>query len=54
LHLAYIIGFRSRVAVLVNWIWSYLTYDRHARIIVAVEPSGRRAIEQRPPPQRTP
>jgi NADH:ubiquinone reductase (H+-translocating) len=54
LHLAYIIGFRSRMAVLVNWIWSYLTYDRHARIIVAVEPSRRRAIEQRPPPQRTP
>ena len=36
LHLAYIVGFRSRVSVLVNWIWSYLTYDRHARIIVAV------------------
>jgi NADH:ubiquinone reductase (H+-translocating) len=54
LHLAYIIGFRSRVAVLVNWIWSYLTYDRHARIIVAVEPSRRPALEQRPPPQRTP
>jgi len=54
LHLAYIIGFRSRVAVLVNWIWSYLTYDRHARIIVAVEPSARPALEQRPPPQRTP
>jgi NADH:ubiquinone reductase (H+-translocating) len=41
LHLAYIVGFRSRVAVLVNWIWSYLTYDRHARIIVAVEPMRR-------------
>jgi NADH dehydrogenase len=39
LHLAYIIGFRSRFVVLVNWIWSYLTYDRHARIIVAVEPN---------------
>jgi NADH dehydrogenase len=54
LHLAYIVGFRSRVAVLVNWVWSYLTYDRHARIIVAVEPSPRPALEQRPPPQRTP
>jgi NADH dehydrogenase len=54
LHLAYIIGFRSRVAVLVDWIWSYLTYDRHARIIVAVEPAARPALEQRPPPQRTP
>jgi NADH dehydrogenase len=46
LHLAYIIGFRSRVAVLVNWVWSYLTYDRHARIIVAVEIP--------PPPAPTP
>ena len=48
LHLAYIIGFRSRVAVLVNWIWSYLTYDRHARIIVAVEPQRRPALAQPP------
>jgi hypothetical protein len=29
--------------VLVNWIWSYLTYDRHARIIVAVEQQRRSA-----------
>jgi NADH:quinone reductase (non-electrogenic) len=54
LHLAYIIGFRSRVAVLVNWIWSYLTYDRHARIIVSVEPSPRPALRAPAPPQRTP
>jgi NADH dehydrogenase len=50
LHLAYIVGFRSRVSVLVNWIWSYLTYDRHARIIVAVEPARRRSIEPARPP----
>ena len=50
LHLAYIIGFRSRVAVLVNWIWSYFTYDRHARIIVSVEPSPRPVLEA--PPRR--
>ena len=49
LHLAYIVGFRSRVSVLVNWIWSYLTYDRHARIIVAVEPQ-RRAAPAQPAP----
>jgi NADH dehydrogenase len=48
LHLAYIIGFRSRVAVLVNWIWSYFTYDRHARIIVSVEPSPRPVLEAPP------
>jgi NADH:ubiquinone reductase (H+-translocating) len=54
LHLAYIIGFRSRLAVLVNWIWSYVTYDRHARIIVSVEPSPRPVLEAPAPPQRTP
>jgi NADH dehydrogenase len=48
LHLAYIVGFRSRVSVLVNWIWSYLTYDRHARIIVAVEPSRRPDVAAQP------
>jgi NADH dehydrogenase len=50
LHLAYIVGFRSRIAVLVNWIWSYLTYDRHARIIVAVEPQRRAAPAPAAPP----
>ena len=54
LHLAYIIGFRSRVAVLVNWIWSYLTYDRHARIIVAVEPARRAARSAQPPAAPSP
>jgi NADH dehydrogenase len=32
-HLFFLIGFRNRVAVLVNWAWSYWTYQRHARII---------------------
>ena len=57
LHLAYIVGFRSRIAVLVNWIWSYLTYDRHARIIVAVETGRRPAAPGRPataPPEAAP
>jgi NADH dehydrogenase len=50
LHLAYIVGFRSRLAVLVNWVWSYLTYDRHARIIVAVETGRPAATPDRPAP----
>jgi len=33
LHLVYIVGFRNRVSVLLSWAWSYLTYDRHARLI---------------------
>jgi NADH dehydrogenase len=34
LHLVYLIGFRNRLAVLVNWSWNYLTYDHSARTLV--------------------
>jgi NADH dehydrogenase len=33
IHIAFLIGFRSRVIVLFEWAWSYLTYDRGARLI---------------------
>jgi NADH dehydrogenase len=35
LHLLYLIGFRNRANVLLNWAWNYLTYDRHSRIVAA-------------------
>jgi NADH dehydrogenase len=34
LHLLYLIGFRNRLSVLLNWSWNYLTYDRGTRLIV--------------------
>ncbi len=34
LHLVFLIGFRNRVVVLVNWAWNYLKWDRGNRIIV--------------------
>lgn len=37
-HLFFLIGFRNRLLVLVNWAWSYWTYQRHARIIVGRPP----------------
>jgi NADH dehydrogenase len=37
-HLFFLIGFRNRIIVLVNWAWSYWTYQRHARIIVGRTP----------------
>jgi NADH dehydrogenase len=40
LHLLYLIGFRNRVAVLVNWSWNYLTYDRSARTLVEAPARG--------------
>ncbi len=33
-HLFFLIGFRNRVIVLVNWSWNYLTWDRASRVIV--------------------
>lgn len=32
-HLVWLIGFRNRLLVLVNWAWNYLTYDRAVRLI---------------------
>lgn len=32
-HLWFLIGFRNRVAVMLTWIWSYITYGRGARLI---------------------
>lgn len=33
-HVFFLIGFRNRLVVLVNWAWAYWTYQRHARIIL--------------------
>src|ERR1041385_8584305 len=32
-HIFFLIGFRNRIIVLVQWAWSYLTYERGARLI---------------------
>ncbi len=32
-HLMYLVGFRNRLLVLIEWGWSYLTYQRSARLI---------------------
>jgi len=33
LHLLFLVGFRNRLSVLFQWIWSFLSYDRGARLI---------------------
>jgi NADH dehydrogenase len=33
-HLVFLIGFRNRAVVLVNWAWNYLTWDRASRVIL--------------------
>ncbi|MFL5812940.1 MAG: NAD(P)/FAD-dependent oxidoreductase [Bdellovibrionia bacterium] len=37
-HVFYLIGFRNRVAVILQWIWMYVTFGRGARLIVPPEP----------------
>jgi NADH dehydrogenase len=32
-HVTFLIGFRNRLVVLLDWGWSYWTYQRHARIV---------------------
>lgn len=41
LHIAYLISFRAKVLVFVDWIWSYMTFGRGARLITGgtLEPS---------------
>jgi NADH dehydrogenase len=32
-HILFLIGFRNRVLVIIQWAWSYVTYERGARLI---------------------
>jgi NADH:ubiquinone reductase (H+-translocating) len=32
-HILFLIGFRNRLVVMINWAWAYLTYERGARLI---------------------
>jgi NADH dehydrogenase len=38
LHIVYLMGFRNRANVLVNWAWNYLTYDRASRLLADPAP----------------
>ncbi|HYV72647.1 MAG TPA: NAD(P)/FAD-dependent oxidoreductase [Candidatus Binatia bacterium] len=33
IHIVFLIGFRNRLIVMIQWAWSYVTYDRSARLI---------------------
>ena len=46
-HIFFLIGFRNRVVVMLDWAWAYWSYQRNARIIV-----GRDAME--PDPSQSP
>ena len=33
IHIIFLVGFRSRIAVLIQWAWSYVTFNKGARLI---------------------
>ena len=33
IHILFLIGFRNRLTVMIQWAWSYITYERGARLI---------------------
>ena len=37
IHLFYLIGFRNRIMVLINWAWDYLLYERAVRFVFPSE-----------------
>jgi NADH:quinone reductase (non-electrogenic) len=39
LHLVFLIGFRNRLIVFVNWVWNYFTWDRGNRVIISPDSS---------------
>jgi NADH dehydrogenase FAD-containing subunit len=40
-HLYFLVGFRNRLIVGMNWLWSYLTFNRGARLITGLAPADR-------------
>ena len=45
-HLMYLVGFRNRVSVLIQWAWAYLSFQRGVRLIVGTERDG--SLQGRP------
>jgi len=40
-HVYFLIGFRSRLAVMLDWMWAYITFQRGVRLITGSGDSGR-------------
>jgi NADH dehydrogenase len=43
-HIFFLIGFRNRLVVLIDWAWAYWSYQRNARIIVGRYEQARRDL----------
>jgi NADH:quinone reductase (non-electrogenic) len=43
IHIFFLIGFRNRIVVMFDWALAYLTYQRHARLLIGPPPPTRTA-----------
>jgi NADH dehydrogenase len=41
-HIYFLIGFRNRIVVMIDWGWAYWTFQRYARIVMGAESPHRR------------
>lgn len=46
IHILFLIGFRSKVLVMFGWIWSYLTFQRGARLITGTSGSPAQSLRK--------
>ncbi len=46
-HIYFLIGFRNRLFVLIDWAWAYFTFERHARVVA--EPAAHGEPDTLPP-----
>jgi NADH dehydrogenase len=51
-HIYYLIGFRNRLSVALNWAWAYLTFQRGARLITGAGADAIGAPAERAPADR--
>jgi NADH dehydrogenase len=47
-HILYLIGFRNRLLVMIQWAWAYFTYERGARIITPISQTAPQQVERLP------
>ena len=51
-HVYFLIGFRNRLVVLLDWAWAYWSFARYARVVTGIE--GPAGGEKAAPPARAP
>ena len=51
-HIWFLVGFRSRISTAIDWLWSYLTFQRGARLITEDITAAPGRLAALPPPKR--